>query len=265
MTLAIDHAGTTTRERRRRAAGEVKWQTRSFRLFVAGFMALLAGAWGGIVPFVGPTFGFSADGSGSWYWDLSHTLLALIPGAVGCLVGFSLMGYSISRSRSFLGLGLIGLLAAASGAWFVIGPFAWPVLYSTKAYFVTATPLRELAYLVGYALGPGLILAIVGGVAWGSETARAVAAYEVEAAHEIAPARVGATAPVAADAPESVAVREPLLSRDPIAVPEAAPGAASARHGMDQRNRIDEVPPAESGEDPAAPPNEDSGGATMPA
>ncbi len=207
MTLAIDHTGTTARERRRsHATREVKWHSWSFRLFLAGMVALIVSAWGGIVPFVGPTFGFSADGTGSWYWDLSHALLALIPGAVGCLVGITLMGYSAARSRTSVGLGLIGVLAVASGAWFAIGPLAWPVLYGTKAYFLNASPLRELAYVVGYALGPGLILAVVGGIAWGSETV--APGYAAETSQEVAPAGVSTVRP----AP----------------VPEAAPAAATA-------------------------------------
>ncbi|MGA8724699.1 MAG: hypothetical protein WB565_06630 [Acidimicrobiales bacterium] len=206
MTLAIDHTGTTARERRRsHATREVKWHSWSFRLFLAGVVALIVSAWGGIVPFVGPTFGFSADGTGSWYWDLSHALLALIPGAVGCLVGITLMGYSAARSRTSVGLGLIGVLAVASGAWFAIGPLAWPVLYGTKAYFLNASPLRELAYVVGYALGPGLILAVVGGIAWGSETV--APGYAADTSQEVAPAGVSTVRP----AP----------------VPEAAPAAAT--------------------------------------
>ena len=59
MTLAIGHAGTTTRQRRH-TGREAKWQSWSSRLFVPGFAALLASAWEGIVPFVGPAFGFSA-------------------------------------------------------------------------------------------------------------------------------------------------------------------------------------------------------------
>jgi hypothetical protein len=240
MTLAIDHAGTTTRERRSRSARSVKWQSWSFRLFLAGFVALIASAWGGIVAFVGPTFGFSADGTGSWHWDLSHALLALIPGAMGCVVGVALMGYSRSRSRTFLGLGVIGLLAVVSGAWFAIGPLAWPVLYGSRSYFVGATPLRELAYLVGYSLGPALILAVAGGIAWGSETAVGASAYQgattedaapADAPAEVAPAAaaVAPAVPTAAPAPPGPAASTPAPA--PAAVPEApfAPTEAEPR------------------------------------
>lgn len=244
MTLAIDHSGTAARERRRsQTAREVRWHSWSFRLFLAGLVALIASAWGGIVPFVGPTFGFSADGSGSWYWDLSHALLALIPGVVGCLVGITLMGYSAARSRTFLGLGLIGLLAVASGAWFAIGPLAWPVLYGSKAYFLTASPLHELAYIVGYALGPGLILAVVGGIAWGSETV--APGYEAETAAEVAPAAVSAVRP--------------------LPVPDAAPPAAPATTTPPATTQsVEQQKPAPLDGQTAAPENESHDGDTMP-
>jgi len=241
MTLAIDHAGTTTRKRRSRTAREVKWRSRSVRLFVAGLLALLAGGWGAIVPFVGPTFGFSADGSSSWYWNLSHALLALIPGAVGCAVGLSLMGYSMSRRRTLFGLGLIGLLAVASGAWLAIGPLAWPVLYGTRSYFLTASPLRELAYVVGYAVGPGLILAIVGGIAWGSET---VAEDGLDGAAEVVPLAPGAVAP---------------RDAGPLPVPEASPAPAP------RATPVEGTAAPDREEGAAPPPSEGGGGGTMPA
>ncbi len=250
MTLAIDQPGTTARERRRsHAAREVRWHSWSFRLFLAGFVALIVSVWGGIVPFVGPTFGFTADGTGSWYWDLSHALLALIPGAAGCLVGITLMGYSAARRRTFVGLGFIGLLAVASGAWFAIGPLAWPVLYGTKAYFLNASPLRELAYVVGYALGPGLILAVVGGIAWGSETV--APGYGAEGSEEVDPAGVSAVRPVpvpeAAPAAATVTPTAPPATERPVEQQTAGP--------VDER----ETGPVESPD--GAPPLQNEGGA----
>ena len=49
-------------------------------------------AWGGIIPYVGPAFGYSADGTGAWHWDLAHTVLALVPGAIGVIVGILILG-----------------------------------------------------------------------------------------------------------------------------------------------------------------------------
>lgn len=129
---------------------------------IAGMMTFLLGAWGGIVPFVAPLFGFSADGSSSWTWNLAHSLLFLVPGAAACLAGLVIMveGLSTGPARRAL-LGFAGLLAAVCGAWLVVGPLAWPALEG-RAFFTGAAPLRELAYWIGYALGPGALLVALG-------------------------------------------------------------------------------------------------------
>ena len=129
---------------------------------VAGFMTFLLGAWGGIVPFVAPLFGFSADGTGSWTWSLSHALLFLIPGAAGCLAGLVIMieGLTGGPARRMM-LAFGGLLAAVCGAWLIVGPLTWPVLEG-RAFYVGAAPLRELAYWIGYSLGPGALLLAFG-------------------------------------------------------------------------------------------------------
>ena len=64
-------------------------------------------------------------------------------------------------------LTLAGVIAVLCGAWFVIGPYAWPVITSSSGYFVAASPLRELANVVGYSLGTGVILASLGAFAIG--------------------------------------------------------------------------------------------------
>jgi hypothetical protein len=170
MTTTVGHVGDSgygaVRSSRRMALASGR--TRSISLGAVGVVALVVSAWGGIVPYVGPTFGFSGNGLGSWHWNLSQAVLALIPGAIGCLFAVSLMGRTAAGATlRRVGLTGGGLLAIASGAWFVIGPLSWPVLVNGGHYFVTSTPLGELEYQVGYALGPGLILAACGAFAIG--------------------------------------------------------------------------------------------------
>jgi hypothetical protein len=170
MTTTAGHVGDrgygASRSSRRIALASGR--TRSISLGAVGLVALVVSAWGGIVPYVGPTFGFSADGLGSWHWNLAQAVVALIPGVIGCLFAVSLMGRTAAGATlRRLGLTGGGLLAIASGAWFVIGPLAWPVLVNGAHYFVTSSPMGELEYQVGYALGPGLILAACGAFAIG--------------------------------------------------------------------------------------------------
>ena len=162
-----------------------------FGVATVGLIALLASAWGGIVPYIGPLFGFSGDHSPAWQWNMPHTLLALIPGAAGVLLGFFVMG-SASRStvgRGRLSLGTAGVLLMACGAWFAIGPLAWPVLYHGDYFVHAVSPLRFLAYDVGYAIGTGLIVAACGGFVTGwahRHRGRAVAA-PAAAREDVAP------------------------------------------------------------------------------
>jgi len=155
-----------------------------FGVATVGLIAVLVSAWGGIVPYVGPIFGFSGDGSASWTWNLAHSLLALIPGAAGVLLGLFVMGAArrTTVARGRLSLGTAGVLLMACGAWFAIGPLAWPVLYHGDYFVRSASPLRFLAYDVGYAIGTGLILVgcggFVSGWAWRHRGPAATAARE---------------------------------------------------------------------------------------
>ena len=125
---------------------------------------MLVSAWGGIVPYVGPLFAYAGDGSGAWHWNLAHAVLALAPGALGVLLGLFVIAESrgIVVGRGRLSLATAGTLLMACGAWFAVGPLAWPVISSGGSYFVASTHLRVLAYEVGYSIGTGLILVICG-------------------------------------------------------------------------------------------------------
>lgn len=143
-------------------------RTGAIGLVMAGIVSVLVGAWGGIAPFIGPTFGFSADGSPAWHWNLSHALLGLAPGAAAVVAGFLLLA-SAGRAavgRGRVDAGLMGLIVAASGAWFVIGEFAWPVLFGSH-YFVGAAPLHFLLEQLAFSVGTGVVLVGCGAYALG--------------------------------------------------------------------------------------------------
>jgi hypothetical protein len=91
-------------------------------------------------------------------------VLALIPGALGVLLGFVVIGEARGAAvgRRRLTLATAGMLLVLCGAWFVIGPFAWPVLVSGGSYFAGGSPLRVLAYQIGYSIGTGTVLVACG-------------------------------------------------------------------------------------------------------
>src|ERR1700736_4770814 len=156
MTTTLGQAGSLGTRRHLQRGAAVHRRSMSASLGMVGVVAVVISAWGAIIPYVGPTFGYSADGASSWQWNLTHSVLALVPGAVGFLIGLSFFApVRTSTLSRRLSLGVAGTIAIAAGAWFVIGPLAWPVISDVSQYFVPAAPLRNLANQVGYALGPG--------------------------------------------------------------------------------------------------------------
>ncbi len=139
----------------------------SLGLILGGFVALLLSAWAGIVPFLGPAFGYSADGTSSWTWDRVHILAALVPGAVGlvaCLVILTRARHLLER-RSDAVLVSFGLILVLSGIWLTVAPVVWPVVVAS--YFQPATTHMTLAYWLGYSSGPGVLLVAFGGFVMG--------------------------------------------------------------------------------------------------
>jgi hypothetical protein len=163
--MASNEVGTSTEETPIRvteytgaavAQSDIRIPAASFGIAVAAFLALVVSAWAGIVPFVGPTFGFSADGASSWTWNEVHAFGALVPGAVGVLMCL-LMFASIRQPSA---LRMWGFVLFLCGAWLAAIPVVWPVLVGR--YFHAASPTMTLAHWLGYASGPGVLLAAFG-------------------------------------------------------------------------------------------------------
>jgi hypothetical protein len=126
-------------------------------------LAILTAAWGGIVPFIGPEFGYRANAEGSWHWSLAHALLHVAPGAVGVVAGLLILSGMLRDRRGLTGLA--GLTLLACGAWFVMGPAVWPIFYSGPVFSRATRDTAAFVNQVGYNLGPGVLLATFAGMA----------------------------------------------------------------------------------------------------
>ena len=137
-------------------------------LGTVGLLTLLVGAWAGIVPFVGPLFGYNATGTPAWTWNLEHALVWLVPGAVAVVFGMTMLALApMARTgMSRLGPTWEGFIVACCGSWLVISPLAWRVLEGVPSIRPAGTT-TELVYWIGYDLGPGVVLAVLGGMAMG--------------------------------------------------------------------------------------------------
>jgi hypothetical protein len=215
--------GRASRRRARMSRAEVvqdeEARVRGGRAGIAtvGVLTILISAWGALIPFVEPIFGFHVTGTPSWHWNAAHTVLAVVPGAVGVVMGFVVLwAASQAVGRGRMSLVWAGLITIFSGAWFIVGPRAWPVITTHGVYFAPATPLRGLLYQVGYALGTGVILVVCGGyvMGWASHhqisDSAAVRSDVASAPMEVYPERV-----VPRTAAERASVSVDSVRRDP--------------------------------------------------
>lgn len=136
---------------------------------LVGVLSVVAAGWGAISVFWGPDFGYRPTSSGAWTWTMQNWPLHLIPGGVGVAAG--LLVVTLGPQRRAL-LGLASLLLMAAGTWFVIGPAVWPTFRTTAAFSVGAGAWTSWLDQLGSSLGPGLLLAMFGGMALKAGIAR---------------------------------------------------------------------------------------------
>ncbi|OBF99883.1 hypothetical protein A5773_08030 [Mycobacterium sp. 852014-52450_SCH5900713] len=127
---------------------------------VSGLLLVILGAWGALIPFVGPRFNFAYSPDREWAWSSARGWLEVLPGAATVLGGLLLI---IAGNRVAAMLG--GWLAVLSGAWFIVGGQLAPLLGIGSAGDPVAATERKRAVLeVSYFSGLGALIVFVGGV-----------------------------------------------------------------------------------------------------
>jgi hypothetical protein len=84
---------------------------------ITALCLLVLGVWGGLIPFVGPYFNYAFINHQSWHFTSGRLWLSILPGAATVLAALMLLW-----ARNRLTAAFAGWLAAAAGAWFVVGP-----------------------------------------------------------------------------------------------------------------------------------------------
>ncbi|WP_422747788.1 hypothetical protein ACN27E_07210 [Mycobacterium sp. WMMD1722] len=158
----------------------------------SGFLLILLGLWGALIPFVGPYFDFAFTPDSAWSWTTGRGWLEVLPGVVTIAGGVLLL---ISRNRATAMLG--GWLSVAGGAWFVIGrALAGPLNLGEAGTPVASAETKRVWLELTYFYGLGALIVFLG--------ALAVGRLSIRSARDIAYAqRPVATAPAATDAPVS--------------------------------------------------------------
>lgn len=209
----------------------------AFSVVLLGMVTVLVGAWGAAAPYFGPDLGFAADRFTAWQWSETSLLLALVPGAVAVLCGLWVLAAAAHPSYGRRpDLWLLGLVIAASGAWFVVGQYVWRSM-GNRAFIVPSGPTHFMLKELCFAVGPGVILVLCGALfmGWAVRRQLAVVAERYPAtASTVAPAGVAPAAPVVGQpvvAQPVVGEAAPATVATPIVEPVPPVGAATAPTG----------------------------------
>jgi hypothetical protein len=135
---------------------------------MSGVLLVLLGAWGALIPFVGPYFHYAYTPDAAWTYTTGRLWMEIVPGAA-TLVGGIVLLYSATRPVAMFG----AELAAVAGAWFALGTVLTP-LWTTASTLnpgfpvggAAAQPLEQ----IGFFSGLGVVIVFVAALALGRLT-----------------------------------------------------------------------------------------------
>ena len=174
-------------------------QMRRSRGAASGFLLVLLGLWGALIPFIGPYFHYAFTPDTAWTYSTARLWLEILPGAAVFLGGILLM---IATGRHVALFGAI--LAAAAGAWFTLGTILSP-LWNNHVTLggspASSTQFMRIMEQLGFFSALGLVIMFVAAAAFGRimsvasgiRVVETAPAAETIPAEERVPARTGPT------------------------------------------------------------------------
>lgn len=147
----------------------------------SGCLLMLFGAWGALVPFVGPYFGYAYTPDKAWMYTTGRLWLSVLPGAAAFLGGFLV---SVSARASAFG----AFLAVLGGIWFVVGV---PIIHiissgngpgspATVAHAMFHPATMHFLESLGFFYGLGVAIVFFGALALGRARVARIVAREYE-------------------------------------------------------------------------------------
>jgi MFS family permease len=159
---------------------------------LSGLLLVLLGAWGALVPFVGPYFHYAYTPDTGWTYTSGRFWLEVLPGA-GAVLGGLIVLVSAYRPAAHLG----AWLAAVSGAWFVLGGIVgptWSGVHMSPGTPVGGTTMRALEQ-IGFFTGLGVLIVAMAAVALGRFSV--ISVRDAKRAERAVPAATGPATPPA--------------------------------------------------------------------
>ncbi|MGA8252190.1 MAG: hypothetical protein WB989_16620 [Mycobacterium sp.] len=131
---------------------------------VTGLILIVLGAWGALIPFVGPIFNWAYTVDPAWTWTTAKGWLEVLPGVAAAVGGLLLLAAG-NRASAMFG----GWLAVFAGAWFVVGRTFAATLNIGDVGQPLATgaqaDLKRALLEVTYFTGLGALIVFLGGAA----------------------------------------------------------------------------------------------------
>ena len=132
---------------------------------LSGVLLIVLGAWGALIPLVGPYFHYAYTPDRAWYLTSGRVWLEIAPGAATIVGGLIVLVTSL-RPMAMFG----AWLAAFAGAWFAVGSTLSP-LWNKGAVSGIGSPVggtvARAAEQIGFFTGLGVVIAIVAGIVIG--------------------------------------------------------------------------------------------------
>ena len=131
----------------------------------SGVVLVVLGAWGALIPFIGPYFQFAYTPGAVWVYTPARLWLEVVPGVATAVGGLILLS---SANRAFAAFG--AWLAALAGAWFVVGPTV-SRLWASSGVSQIGSPLggtlRRTVVEISYFAGLGVVIVFFAALALG--------------------------------------------------------------------------------------------------
>jgi hypothetical protein len=139
-------------------------RVRRSRGVLSGLLLVLLGAWGALVPFVGPYFHYAYTPDKAWTYTTGRLWLEILPGVATVLGGLIVLASSYRHVAHFG-----AWLAVLSGAWFTLGSIVAPTWI--KMHMVPGLPVGGAATRVteqiGFFTGLGIAIVLLAAMALG--------------------------------------------------------------------------------------------------
>ena len=153
-------------------------QMRRSRGAFSGFLLMLLGLWGALIPFVGPYFHYAYTPDKAWTYNTGRLWLEILPGAAVFVGAFLLM---VARGRHIALFG--ALLAAVAGAWFTLGTVLSPLWNHHVP--MGGSPASSTVYMrimeqLGFFTALGVVIVFIAAAALGRVASVASGIREIE-------------------------------------------------------------------------------------